>query len=195
MSSLYLGIDVGSVSVDAALLDADGRILWTSYRRHKGTPLVVAAETLEEGLERLDGGELVGLGATGSGGKLVAELAGGLFVNEIVSASRACARLHPEAESFRLLADAARESGDVEGARRAGGMTLFLEMLADLTRGDELAARLSLQRAVRAWPALVDDAQAIGALRLWAHAHADRLDVARRVLEPYRDLRAALEGG
>jgi activator of 2-hydroxyglutaryl-CoA dehydratase len=41
---LALGIDVGSVSVDAAVLDQDGRILETRYVRHKGKPMQAAAE-------------------------------------------------------------------------------------------------------------------------------------------------------
>ena len=100
MEKLYLGIDVASVSVDAALVTAGGEVVWDLYRRHRGSPLTVAAETIDEALGRLGGRELAGLAATGSAGKLVAEQAGGTFVNEIVAASRACARFHPQARTL-----------------------------------------------------------------------------------------------
>ena len=100
MSRVFLGVDVGSVSVDVALVGENGEVLWDLYRRHKGSPLEVAAGAIDEAMERLDGRELAGLAATGSGGKVVAEHAGGIFVNEIVAAGRACSRFHPEARTL-----------------------------------------------------------------------------------------------
>ena len=116
MSKVYLGLDVGSVSVDAALVDENGEIAWSLYRRHKGSPLLVAAEVIEEALSRLDGVELSGMATTGSGGKLVAEHCGATFVNEIVAATRACARLYPDA---RTLIDHGEPIGS-PAARMAG---------------------------------------------------------------------------
>ena len=100
MSTVYLGIDVGSVSVDAALLDARGEVLWDLYRRHKGAPLAAAAAVIDEACARAPGGQVAGLATTGSGGKLVAEVAGGSFVNEIAAAVRAVARFCPQARTI-----------------------------------------------------------------------------------------------
>ncbi len=96
MSKLYFGLDVGSVSVDAALITADGEVTWSLYRRHKGAPLLVAAEVIDQALARAEG-TLAGMGTTGSGGKLVARYVGGSFVNEIVAATKACMRFYPTA--------------------------------------------------------------------------------------------------
>ncbi|MBI5242846.1 MAG: CoA activase [Elusimicrobia bacterium] len=98
MSRLSLGIDVGSVSVNAALIGEDGDVLWDLYRRHKGDPLAATADALEEALSRAGGA--LRLSATGSGGKLVAELCGGAFVNEIAAATRAVSRYYPQARTI-----------------------------------------------------------------------------------------------
>ncbi len=149
MESLYLGIDVGSVSVDAALVTSDGEVIWDIYRRHRGSPLVVAAETIDAALAKINGGKLAGLATTGSGGKLVAEQVGGTFINEVGAAARACARFHPEArtlvdmggEDSKLILFEPSENGQLRVADFsmntvcAAGTGSFL---------DEQAARLGL---------------------------------------------------
>ncbi len=149
MNKLYLGIDVGSVSVDAALVTPAGEVAWDLYRRHRGSPLEVAARVIDEALERLEGGKLAGLAATGSGGKLVAEQAGGIFVNEIVAASRACARFHPGA---RTLIDMGGEDSKLivfEPSGNGGLRVADFSMNTVCAAGtgsflDEQAARLGL---------------------------------------------------
>ena len=145
----YLGIDVGSVSVDAALVDARGVVLWDLYRRHKGEPLVVAAAAIDEALAKAPGGKVAGMAATGSGGKLVAELAGGQFVNEIAAAVRAVGHFYPEA---RTVIDMGGEDSKLISLEKASGGGL---RVADFNMNtvcaagtgsflDEQAARLGL---------------------------------------------------
>ena len=47
-SGTALGIDVGSVSVNLALLAADAEVLATSYHRCEGRPVEVLAAALED---------------------------------------------------------------------------------------------------------------------------------------------------
>ena len=90
-----LGVDVGSVSVDVAILDGSGQILETSYIRHKGRPMQVAADAIQQLTAKY--GDRIGLCATtGTGGRLVADLLDGVFVNDVIAQAAATAHLHPE---------------------------------------------------------------------------------------------------
>ncbi len=89
----YLGLDVGSISADLVVMTGEGEILDTRYVRIFGRPLEVALAQLEDVLKRFDGVD--GLCVTGSGARMVAELLGVPFVNEIVAQSRATAFLEP----------------------------------------------------------------------------------------------------
>ncbi len=149
MSKVFLGLDVGSVSVDAAMVNESGEITWSLYRRHKGAPLLVAADIIDEALSRLDGTELAGMATTGSAGKLVAQHCGATFVNEIVAATRACSRLHPDA---RTVIDMGGEDSKLivfEPAEDGGMRVADFSMNTVCAAGtgsflDEQAARLGL---------------------------------------------------
>lgn len=91
MESLYLGLDIGSVSVNTVLLHIDGEVVWEDYTRHQGQPLATAYRILKD----LPASPK-GLGATGSGGELISELLGGLFVNEVVVQAKAMGKHYPQ---------------------------------------------------------------------------------------------------
>lgn len=99
MSHVFAGIDVGSVSVDLAVVDEQGKILKAEYIRHKGHPMRQAAETLRAVCEEFGADNVRGLAATGNGGRVVASVLGIPFVNEVVAQATATARLHPEART------------------------------------------------------------------------------------------------
>jgi predicted CoA-substrate-specific enzyme activase len=96
LTPLYLGIDVGSVSVNVALIDEAGNILREDYLRHKGHPMRVAAEGVQAALAGVDPQQIKGIATTGTVGRIVARLLGGVFVNEVVAQAAATSRLHPE---------------------------------------------------------------------------------------------------
>jgi predicted CoA-substrate-specific enzyme activase len=85
----YLGIDVGSVSTNLALLDEEGRLLHEIYLRTVGRPIEVVHEGLQE-IERLFGSrvEIRGVGTTGSGRELIGELVGADTVNDEITAHK-----------------------------------------------------------------------------------------------------------
>jgi len=96
---LFLGIDVGSVSVKTVLLDGQKEIVEHRYVRHHGQPL----ETVRDILKKISGEhalrQLTGLTVTGTGGQRVARLLGGTFVNEIIAQTKAVGRYQPEART------------------------------------------------------------------------------------------------
>ncbi len=99
---LWMGIDVGSVSLKLALLTPEGAVVHERYVRLRGQPLSVAREELQTLIAGRPHLALAGAGVTGSGGGLLARLLGLSAVNEIVALSRACALLCP---SVRTLID------------------------------------------------------------------------------------------
>ena len=96
-----LGVDIGSTTVKAVVLDpADGTTVWKDYRRHETRQ----PETLLAFLRRVEAD--VGLTPrnarvfmTGSGGGMLAPLIGAPFVQEVVAVSTAVERRHPDVNS------------------------------------------------------------------------------------------------
>ncbi len=98
--SYYLGIDIGSVSLNLALLAPDFRIVKTSYRRMLGRPLISLKTALEELLAEVGHSQILGLGITGTGGKLAGQLIGAEPVNEIIAQTKATALLYPQVRTI-----------------------------------------------------------------------------------------------
>jgi len=65
---LYLGIDVGSISVNLAVIDAQDNIIEEQYIRHHGQFMKVAAEAIEAALDKYGAQRITGLAATGKRG-------------------------------------------------------------------------------------------------------------------------------
>lgn len=59
---VYLGIDVGSVSTNVAVLDEAGEVLDTLYVRTQGRPIAAIQEALREIRRRGAGGEVAEIG-------------------------------------------------------------------------------------------------------------------------------------
>jgi predicted CoA-substrate-specific enzyme activase len=96
-----IGIDVGSTTAKAVVVDAaTGQILWLDYQRH-------ATRQPEKTLEFLRRMESeVGVNKhntriflTGSGGRVLADLVGAKFVQEVTAVALAVERFHPEVYS------------------------------------------------------------------------------------------------
>ncbi len=85
----YLGLDIGSVSTNVALLDESGAVVHDVYLRTAGRPIEAVEQGLSE-VERLWGGrvEILGVGTTGSGRELIAEFVGADVVNDEITAHK-----------------------------------------------------------------------------------------------------------
>ncbi|MGQ9733523.1 MAG: acyl-CoA dehydratase activase [Candidatus Bipolaricaulia bacterium] len=95
----YLGIDVGSVTVKVVLLDRREELLRDYYRRSHGAPLSTVISILDDLFSWLPSEVVGGLGTSGSGGELFAQLLGGLHMNELIAQVRAINKFHPEART------------------------------------------------------------------------------------------------
>jgi len=74
MKSLYLGIDVGSVSANTVIMDDRQNVLEEHYTRIKGQPLQTVQKVLKEILQRIPLEQFHSVSFTGTGGKLLSEL-------------------------------------------------------------------------------------------------------------------------
>ncbi len=97
---MYLGIDIGSVSLNWALLDDRLNVVRDRYVRTRGKPLETALEALEALFEEVPASEIEGVGLTGAGTGALGELYGLKPINEVVAQAKATARLHPQVRTI-----------------------------------------------------------------------------------------------
>jgi len=95
----FLGIDIGSVSINTVVIDENNNILEEYYDYVHGRPFNVLKDRLSSVLEKHPAETIRGIAITGSGGKLATELIGGVFVNEIIAQATSTGILYPEART------------------------------------------------------------------------------------------------
>src|SRR3972149_11620435 len=94
----FLGIDIGSVSVNTVIVDENKNIVDNYYDYCHGHPF----KTLLNRLENIKVGgkyEFSFIAMTGTGGKLASELLNASFVNEIIAQSTAVSKLYPNVKT------------------------------------------------------------------------------------------------
>ncbi|HET6442504.1 MAG TPA: acyl-CoA dehydratase activase, partial [Phycisphaerae bacterium] len=119
--NVYLGIDIGSVSLNLVLVDlsadlsgvahgaktealakadAEGKVLRERYVRTRGKPLETALEALEALLAEVPPSEIEGVAFTGAGTAVLGDLYRIKPVNEVIAQAAATATLYPEVRSI-----------------------------------------------------------------------------------------------
>lgn len=92
LQSYFLGLDIGSISVKAVLLDAEANIVYQAYVRHHGRPFVVVESTLSQLLTAFPGERIHAPVITGSAGEELAALLQGEAMGEIMALTLAAGR-------------------------------------------------------------------------------------------------------
>jgi predicted CoA-substrate-specific enzyme activase len=98
----YLGVDVGSISTNLVLIDAQGNVLGRKYLWTKGRPIEVVLDGLAQ-LESETRGkiEIAGVGTTGSGRYLIGKFIGAdIIKNEITAQARATIQTDPRVDTI-----------------------------------------------------------------------------------------------
>jgi len=97
----YLGIDVGSVSINIVVLSEAGEILTGLYLRTKGRPIEVIQDGLKKALESIPPKvEIAGVGTTGSGRYLAGVMVGAdVIKNEITTHAVAASTVIPDIQT------------------------------------------------------------------------------------------------
>jgi len=101
----YLGMDIGSTSTKATIVDESGTVMAGFYTATAGRPLVAAqlvlealADWAEERSLELD---ILGAGTTGAGRKFIGRILGAdLILDEITAHARAAVELHPHVDTI-----------------------------------------------------------------------------------------------
>ncbi|MFC2068759.1 acyl-CoA dehydratase activase [Chloroflexota bacterium] len=97
---MKLGIDIGSVTAKVVVVSESSDIIESRYTRTLGQPVEAVLGILEEILAKYppDGFEWVA--ATGTGGKLIADILGLSFVNEIIAQSAGTTQFYPDVKTI-----------------------------------------------------------------------------------------------
>src|SRR5512147_1531759 len=117
---LFLGIDVGSITIKTAVLDGDAHLLSEAYLRIKGDPLKTLLSQLQALSAQFPDSSITAAGITGSGGKQVAATIGALFINEILAHSAFVKRFHPAVRTIIELGGEDAKLITLAGDRAAG---------------------------------------------------------------------------
>jgi len=95
-----LGIDIGSISADFALIGKNQNIIKTSYHRIKGQPVHKTLDVLQnEFLDYLQTDSIC-LSFTGTGGQILSKVLSCSFINEIIAQMKAVTLLYPKAKTI-----------------------------------------------------------------------------------------------
>ena len=99
---VFLGIDVGSVSTNLALLDPDFRVVYDLYLRTSGRPIDAVQRAVSAAGKSLPpGSRVLAAGATGSARRLAGELIGADVVkNEITAHAVSAIHFEPEVRTL-----------------------------------------------------------------------------------------------
>jgi len=100
---LYIGIDIGSISSDVAVVDEAGKLLYSDYRRTMGGALETIRGQLGELMPVLEDFDVRLTAVTGSAGRFFAELMGLEFVNEVPAQAACISRLYPDIEQASVI--------------------------------------------------------------------------------------------
>ena len=100
-TNIVVGLDVGSTTVKAVVMDPDtDEILWKDYKRHETRQPEMVYQFLQDILEAFPLPKAnVRIFITGSGGNMLREFIGAKFVQEVNAVSLAVEKLYPDAGS------------------------------------------------------------------------------------------------
>ncbi len=97
---LHLGLDVGSVSLNTVLVNEKKNVVEEHYTRTKGQPLETVLYVLSEILTRIPGEGIQSVSVTGTAAKLISELLGAEFINEIIAQSKSTTYFYPQVKTL-----------------------------------------------------------------------------------------------
>lgn len=135
-----IGLDIGSTTIKTAVLDDDGKLLRSSYRRHNSDVRATLCDVMNELLSEY---AEFAITVTGSGGISVSEWLGIPFVQEVIAGVEAIKRLIPETDvAIELGGEDAKITYLKDGVDQrmngtcAGGTGAFIDQMAILLDTD-----------------------------------------------------------
>jgi predicted CoA-substrate-specific enzyme activase len=99
VAKIFLGLDLGSVSLNCVIMDECHKVIFKKYMRNNGNPLNTLKRLFEDIENGLGDISFSGAVITGSGKELVAKVANFGTINEIVAHAKAAWTLHPDVKT------------------------------------------------------------------------------------------------
>ena len=98
MKKAYLGVDIGSISTKAVIIDSDNNILFSKYIWTEGNPIKAVKEIINYFKENIsDDIKVVGVGTTGSARRLIGSILNASIIkNEITAHAIGTLSLYPD---------------------------------------------------------------------------------------------------
>ena len=142
LPNLHLGVDVGSTTVKAAVLNDDNEIVFAVYKRHHADVRATVLEVLKEAAQQLPDQEIT-VAITGSGGLLLSQWLGIEFVQEVIASKTAVETFIPKTDvAIELGGEDAKIIYFDNGIEQrmngtcAGGTGAFIDQMAALLDTD-----------------------------------------------------------
>lgn len=137
-----VGLDIGSTTVKLVVLDEDGQIIHSDYRRHYADIRTCVLELLGAAIDKLGNIPLT-IMVTGSGGMALAEACGVGFIQEVVAGTTAIRAVCPKTDvAIELGGEDAKIIYLTDGLEQrmngtcAGGTGAFIDQMAVLLNTD-----------------------------------------------------------
>jgi len=137
-----MGLDIGSTTVKAIVLDQNGQTAFQSYERHFSDIRASAGRVMRAAYARL-GDARIALSVTGSGGLGFSEALGVPFVQEVIAVAKAVERSIPTTDvAIELGGEDAKITYFGQGLEQrmngacAGGTGVFIDQMALLLQTD-----------------------------------------------------------
>ncbi|GAB7140696.1 2-hydroxyacyl-CoA dehydratase [Deferribacterales bacterium RsTz2092] len=139
---LRIGLDVGSTTVKVAVINDNGDMLYSNYRRHFSDVRKTMMDTIEEVCRNYSGAVFT-ISVAGSGGISVATWLGIPFVQEVIAATAAIKRFIPQTDvAIELGGEDAKITFFDAGVDQrmnetcAGGTGAFIDQMASVLQTD-----------------------------------------------------------
>ena len=136
--SMKLGIDIGSTTLKAVVLDAQNRIIYQSYERHLSNIRQVLNDKMRE-LSSILRGETVKAAVTGSAALGISNQSGVAFFQEVFATAEGVKRFYPQTEVVIELGGEDAKIIFLQGTPEermnstcAGGTGAFIDQMATL---------------------------------------------------------------
>ena len=142
LTTIRLGIDIGSTTIKLVALDAENKLLFSRYERHLSIIKEKLLNLLKEAKESL-GNPLVSCRITGSGGVAISEILEVDFIQEVVATAEAIEAVAPQTDvAIELGGEDAKIIYFDNGIEQrmngvcAGGTGSFIDQMATLLQTD-----------------------------------------------------------
>lgn len=137
-----IGLDIGSTTIKAVVLDEHDNIIYKSYERHKSRVREMALEKIEQ-LEPLLKDDKIKIAITGSAGLGIANMGDLPFVQEVFATTKAVKKYHKNSDVVIELGGEDAKIIFLKGALEermnstcAGGTGAFIDQMASLLNVD-----------------------------------------------------------